>query len=219
MVTRPPGPVPVTAERSTPSAAATRAATGETLTPSGAAAGAAGASEGALPFPSAAAEALAPASIRAITWPTVTVSPASARISVIVPLAGAGSSTSTLSVEISTIVWPSETWSPGATCQSRSVPSVTDSPASGVTMSITRVSVSSPAGAEPFSPVPAEAPLPAAEPLPFPSPALISAITAPTVTVSPSGAWIFRSVPATGEGISASTLSVETSTSVSPTST
>ena len=45
-----------------------------------------------------------PTAIRAITWPTVTVSPSSTRISLTVPLAGEGSSTSTLSVEISTIV-------------------------------------------------------------------------------------------------------------------
>ena len=42
--------------------------------------------------------------MRAITWPTVTVSPSATRISLTVPVAGEGSSTSTLSVEISTIV-------------------------------------------------------------------------------------------------------------------
>ena len=80
----------------------------------------------------------APAVIRAITWPTVTVSPSSARISVIVPEAGAGSSMSTLSVEISTTVSPSLTVSPTFTAHSRIVPSVTDSPPVGVTMSIVR---------------------------------------------------------------------------------
>ena len=39
-----------------------------------------------------------------MTWPTVTVSPGSASISPIVPATGAGTSASTLSVEISTIV-------------------------------------------------------------------------------------------------------------------
>ena len=39
------------------------------------------------------------------------------------------------------------------------------------------------------------------------------AITAPTSTVSPSGATISDSVPATGEGISTVTLSVSSSTS------
>ena len=73
--------------------------------------------------------------MRAMTWPTVTVSPSAARISVIVPAAGAGSSMSTLSVEISTIVSPSSTVSPTLTAHSRIVPSVTDSPPAGVTMS------------------------------------------------------------------------------------
>ena len=73
--------------------------------------------------------------MRAITWPTVTVSPASARISVIVPLAGEGISASTLSVEISTIVSSSSTLSPTALAHSRIVPSETDSPIAGIVMS------------------------------------------------------------------------------------
>ncbi len=52
------------------------------------------------------------------------------------PLAGAGSSTSTLSVEISTMVASTLMASPTLTCHSRIVPSVTDSPAAGVTTSI-----------------------------------------------------------------------------------
>ena len=51
------------------------------------------------------------------------------------PDAGAGSSMSTLSVEISTTVSPSLTTSPTFTVHSRIVPSVTDSPPVGVTMS------------------------------------------------------------------------------------
>ena len=43
----------------------------------------------------------------------------------------------------------------------------------------------------------------------------ISARTAPTSTVSPSATWIFTTVPEAGAGTSASTLSVEISTSVS----
>ena len=88
------------------------------------------------------AGAAAPACMRAMTWPTVTVSPSSARISVIVPAAGAGSSMSTLSVEISTTVSPSATVSPTLTAHSRIVPSVTDSPPAGVTMSTTSPPVS-----------------------------------------------------------------------------
>jgi hypothetical protein len=137
-VIRPPGPVPVIAARSMPSAAATRAATGETFASSGSGGAADGAGAATGPFPDGAlarAGAPAPACMRAITWPTVTVAPSSARISVMVPAVGAGSSMSTLSVEISTTVWPSSTASPTFTAHSRIVPSVTDSPPVGVTMS------------------------------------------------------------------------------------
>src|SRR5204862_340681 len=48
-----------------------------------------------------------------------------------VPATGDGTSTSTLSVEISTIVWSTSTRSPSSTAHSRIVPSVTDSPAPG----------------------------------------------------------------------------------------
>ena len=133
---RPPGPVPAIALRSMPSAAATRAATGEILASSATTGAACGA---AAPLPDvstgAGRAAPAPTFIRAMTWPTVTVSPSSARISVIVPAVGAGSSMSTLSVEISTTAWPSCTSSPTLTDHSRIVPSVTDSPPAGVTMS------------------------------------------------------------------------------------
>ena len=118
-----------------------RAATGEALTPSGVAAGAAGAAARARSRCAGAAGAAAVeppvlACMRAMTWPTVTVSPASTSSSVMTPVAGAGSSTSTLSVEISTIVSPSAISWPTSTCHSSSVPSVTDSPAAGVTMSM-----------------------------------------------------------------------------------
>ena len=116
------------------------AATGVTFRPSGVAAVAASpAGRGALvgsgagvARPSAAP---APAAIRAMTWPTVTVSPASARISAIVPDAGAGTSASTLSVEISTIVSSASTASPGCLGPLEHVPSETDSPIAGITMS------------------------------------------------------------------------------------
>ena len=50
----------------------------------------------------------------------------------IVPLAGAGTSASTLSVETSTTVSPSLTDCPSSTCHSSTVPSLTDSPISGI---------------------------------------------------------------------------------------
>ena len=73
-----------------------------------------------------------PASSSARAVPTGTVSSGWARILTIFPLVGAGTSASTLSVEISTTVWPSCTDSPSATCHSSTVPSVTDSPISGI---------------------------------------------------------------------------------------
>ena len=95
--------------------------------------------------------------MRPMTCPTVTVSPAGARTSVRVPLAGAGSSTSTLSVEISTTVSSARTGSPGCLCHSRIVPSVTDSPAVGVTMSTTLAPAAGGAAPAPFPPAPSPA--------------------------------------------------------------
>ena len=79
--------------------------------------------------------------MRPMTWPTVTVSPGWARISSITPEAGAGTSASTLSVEISTIVSSASTGSPGCLAHSRITPSETDSPMAGMVMS-----TASPAG-------------------------------------------------------------------------
>ena len=61
-----------------------------------------------------------------------TTSSGSTRSFVIVPAAGAGTSASTLSVETSTTVSPSATESPYCIAHSRTVPSVTDSPISGM---------------------------------------------------------------------------------------
>ena len=228
LVIRPPRALPWTVVRSIPCWAATRLATGEALPASAGAepvgcaaapsvaAGAAGA---------AGAVASAPAVMRAITWPTDTVSPSWARISTIWPVAGAGSSMSTLSVEISTTVSPCLTESPTLTAHSRIVPSVTDSPPVGVTMSIvlpTLASVAATPSASVAAPATSSSGVAGGDsadtgvasvtlaPL-----AEISASTAPTATVSPSAAWILTIVPEAGEGTSASTLSVEISTSVS----
>src|SRR5437868_4175681 len=73
----------------------------------------------------------APTAISASAAPTATVFPASARIFTRVPLAGAGTSASTLSVVTSTSPSPSRTWSPGCFSHLAMVPSVTDSPISG----------------------------------------------------------------------------------------
>src|SRR5215208_6984294 len=214
---RPAGPVPLTALRSTPWAAATRAATGVTLAPSGIRAvppspAGRGAAVGSGAGVAAAFGAPAPAVMRARTWPTVTVSPASARISVIVPLAGEGTSASTLSVEISTIVSSTSTLSPAALAHSRIVPSDTDSPIWGIVMS--RV-CASPSGS-PAASAAGVSSAAAAGALPLVG--AISARMAPTSTVSPSAKWIFTTVPDVGAGTSASTLSVEISTRVSSSS-
>ena len=123
----------------------------------------------------------------------------------IVPAVGAGTSASTLSVEISTTVSSSETLSPASLCHSSTVPSDTDSPIWGMTMSTVLPSAgAASAGASSPSSAGGAAPL-----------VSISASTAPTATVSPSCAWILTRVPVAGAGTSASTLSVETSTRVS----
>ena len=82
---------------------------------------------------SSAGSALAPfGEISPSTVPTGTVSSGSTRIFVRIPLAGEGTSVSTLSVDISTIPSSSSTSSPTCLSHSRIVPSVTDSPISGM---------------------------------------------------------------------------------------
>ena len=142
-------PLPATAATSTPRSAAARLATGEIDVPSGTETAplpaplevvAVAAAESAAPLESGAGAAAtsppSPRVISAITWPTFTVSPSSARILVTVPVAGDGTSASTLSVEISTIVSSTFMGSPSDRCHSRIVPSVTDSPISGMTTSM-----------------------------------------------------------------------------------
>ena len=68
---------------------------------------------------------------------TGTVSPSSARISRTTPVAGEGTSVSTLSVEISTIVSSASTWSPTCLAQRVIVPSDTLTPIWGITTSTT----------------------------------------------------------------------------------
>ena len=94
-----------------------------------------------------------PAVISASAWPTWTVSSGETRSFVITPFAGAGTSASTLSVETSMTVSPSMTCSPSATCHSRTVPSVTDSPISGIAIEELR-RLSAPRPGAPVSGVP-----------------------------------------------------------------
>jgi hypothetical protein len=278
LVTLPPAPDPFTFARSTPRSAAILRATGVALPPSPIS-GRVLCSLGARPEPSpslaprsvsAAAGSVAPWSppaspglIRASTAPTSTVSSGCAAIEVTTPLAGAGTSASTLSVDTSTIVAPSSIVSPSETCHSSTVPSLTDSPISGITTcsspdsvvppaltlasSVVAVVVDSeslsarvlaPLGARPESSsslaprsasaaggwcppcsvsVRSEALAPSPDAAaPFGS---ISASTCPTCTVSSGWARILLITPSAGAGTSASTLSVETSTTVCPSST
>ena len=258
-VTRPPWPVPWTEPRSMPRSAAIRLAIGDARPSPSATAGspAAAATGAACGWPSAgAAPEVGPAVISASGWPTATTSSGCTRSFVIVPAAGAGTSASTLSVETSMTVSPSSTESPSCLCHSRMVPSVTDSPISGMvicTASPPPPSVSlpgsspgvgdsegassSPMSASPSPPPPSSSPGPASSPgpgsvsavaAPEPSPAEAPlpdplgsscARTCPTETVSSGWAMIFSRTPLAGAGTSASTLSVETSTTVSPSST
>ena len=140
------------------------------------------------------------------------------------PATGDGISVSTLSVETSSNGSSTSTVSPTFFSQVVMVPSVTDSPSSGISTSVAEPeaafvaslfgssassfgassSVSSaessaPSGSSPGSPT--------------------FAMTSPTSTVSSSSKRISVRTPATGDGISVSTLSVETSSNGSSTST
>jgi hypothetical protein len=122
--------------------------------------------------------------------PTATVSSAWTRISSSVPATGEGTSASTLSVEISTRMSSTAMGSPTCLRHSRTVPSATESPISGKATSTTSEGAAA-AGSPPTS---------------------ISPNGAPTWTVASASTRIFTSVPVAGEGTSASTLSVDTST-------
>src|SRR6202022_241231 len=140
----PPGPVPVMPARSMPFALARSSAPSVTSTeaafvpPPLAGAGRVGAffsspfaAVGTAPAFLAAPSPSAPTAISASGAPTAIVFPASARILVSVPVAGAGTSASTLSVVTSTSASPSRTGSPSCFSHLATVPSVTDSPISG----------------------------------------------------------------------------------------
>ena len=99
--------------------------------------GSAGASASASASAGASAAGPAPlvGAISARMAPTSTVSPSAKWIFTTVPEVGAGTSASTLSVEISTRVSSSAIESPSCLCHSRMVPSETDSPIAGMATS------------------------------------------------------------------------------------
>ena len=133
-----------------------------------------------------------------------------------VPATGEGTSVSTLSVDTSRRGSSTATVSPTFFSQRVMVPSVTDSPSSGISTSVASPDAfaassclgSSLASALGSSALVSSLGSSAAASSPS-SPS--SAMTAPTSTVSSSLARILSRTPAAGEGISVSTLSVETS--------
>ena len=171
--------------------------------------------------------------------PTSTTSSSWATISSRVPAAGDGISVSTLSVDTSTRASSASTESPTSFSQRVTVPSVTDSPSSGMVTSVPSLdpdpdaaglagsgsdsgsgsgsgsaSCSAGASSEPASPESASSELPPDSPS---SP--IWASSPPTSTTSSSWATIFVRTPEAGAGISVSTLSVDTSSNGSSAST
>src|SRR5690625_4262862 len=172
-----------------------------------------------------------PSPMRAMTAPTSMVSSSSARISTRVPATGDGISVSTLSVETSSSGSSTSTVSPTDFSHWVMVPSVTDSPSSGISTSVaspeaesleaagadSSAAGSSLAGASSLGSAFGSSFFSEAAGFALPSP--MRAMTAPTSMVSSSSARISTRVPATGDGISVSTLSVETSSSGSSTST
>ncbi len=183
------------------------------------------------------------------SWPpTWIVSSSPTLISNSVPATGDGTSVSTLSVEISTSGSSTATSSPTALSQRVTVPSVTDSPISGSVTDVpppddppvpavgfsrgVSVSVDGSAwgavsaagaasGSGAGSGVASSAAPPVSPPVspPAPEPSPITPSSAPTAAVSSSPTTIFSSTPPYGEGISVSTLSVDTSSKGSSTST
>ena len=190
---------------------------GSSLTGSSSSAGAGASSAG------AAAAFASP--MRAMTAPTSTVSSSSARISTMVPATGDGISVSTLSVETSRSGSSTSTVSPTALSHWVMVPSVTDSPSSGISTSVAApeaagaAAAAGAASATGASSTAGAAACAGASVAGDSSASPIIAMTPPTSTVSSSSALISRMTPATGEGISVSTLSVETSSNGSSTST
>ena len=242
-VTRPPAPVPCTALRLMLCSRAILRTSGEERTCSassvetGCAAGAltlgAGAAAAACAGAGAAAAGAAPSPAPPITATTVlicTVCPAGILISVRTPAAGEGISASTLSVEISKSGSSRWTVSPTFFSHLVMVPSKMDSPICGMMTSWPGPAAAAAGfvsatgaeaagagavfGASVFAATGAAGAVAAAE---APSPMMPT--TAFTCTVEPSWARISVSTPAAGDGISASTLSVEISKSGSSRST
>src|SRR5690625_1129015 len=155
-----------------------------------------------------------PSPMRAMTAPTSMVSSSSARISTRVPATGDGISVSTLSVETSSSGSSTSTVSPTDFSHWVMVPSVTDSPSSGISTSVASPAAesleaagadssaagSSLAGASSLGSAFGSSFFSEAAGFALPSP--MRAMTVPTSMVSSSLVRISTRVPATGDGIS-----------------
>src|SRR5208283_1056137 len=173
----------------------------------------------------------APPPMTATTVWTLTVAPSGNLISVSVPAAGEGISASTLSVEISKSGSSRSTLSPTFLSHLVMVPSVMDSPICGMGTSVPAASVEAAVGAATGAAAGVAAGAVAGVVATGVGAALADgAATAPALsammhttvlicTVAPSATLISCNVPAAGDGISASTLSVEISKSGSSRST
>ena len=161
--------------------------------------------------------------------PTATVVSTGTSIARSVPATGDGISVSTLSVETSSSASSTATESPTFLSQRVTVPSLTDSPRAGIVITVpadgatadgatatgaaTGAATGGATGAATTGAGVATGATGAA------APSAIIASSAPTRTVVSTATTIFCKIPATGEGISVSTLSVETSRSGSSTAT
>ncbi|CAB4607991.1 unannotated protein [freshwater metagenome] len=159
--------------------------------------------------------------------PTATVVSTATSIARSVPATGEGISVSTLSVETSRRASSTAMESPTFLSQRVTVPSLTDSPSAGIVITVPPPDAAGAAtgaaggGVGATGAATGAATTGAATGAGAEAPALsaITASSAPTATVWSTPTTIFVRIPATGEGISVSTLSVETSRSGSSTAT
>ena len=163
--------------------------------------------------------------------PTATVVSTGTSIARSVPATGEGISVSTLSVETSRRASSTATESPTFLSQRVTVPSLTDSPRAGIVITVpadgaaatgAATGAATTGGATGAATTGAGVAIGAAATGVATGAAVPSAIianSAPTRTVVSTATTIFCKIPATGEGISVSTLSVETSRSGSSTAT
>ena len=164
--------------------------------------------------------------------PTATVVSTGTSIARSVPATGDGISVSTLSVETSRSASSTATESPTFFSQRVTVPSLTDSPSAGIVITVpadgaaatgaATTGAATTGGATGAATTGAGVATGAAATgvaAGAAAPSAMIASSAPTRTVVSTATTIFCKIPATGEGISVSTLSVETSRSGSSTAT